>query len=85
MKHATQVTFGILRMNGIYRYIYKKPHDPWYGLWWIVVLMYTHVVHTSMSILNCPILPGRMGDYVPVSQNYELCSVQSYIHTLYGS
>ena len=49
------------------RYIYKKPRDPWHGLWWIVLLMYTHVVHTSMSILNCPILPGRSGDYVPVS------------------
>ena len=49
------------------RYSYKKPRDPWHGLWWIVLLMYTHVVHTSMSILNCPILPGRSGDYVPVS------------------
>ena len=28
--------------------------------------MYTHLVHTSMSILNCPILPGRDGSQVPV-------------------
>eukprot|EP00731_Ephydatia_muelleri_P010299 Em0005g885a len=32
------------------------------GLWWLVVLMYTHVVHTSMSILNCPRLPGSNGN-----------------------
>ena len=52
--------------------MYKKPCDPWSSLWWIVLLMYTHVIHTSMSILNCPILPGRTGDYVPVSQNYAV-------------
>ena len=27
-----------------------------YGIWWIVLLLYTHLVHTSMSILNCPSL-----------------------------
>ncbi len=27
---------------------------PWHGVWMIVLLMYTHVVHTSISILNCP-------------------------------
>ena len=54
-------------MYDTYRYVYKKPRDPWYGLWWIVLFMYTHVVHTSMSILNCPILPGRSGDHAPVS------------------
>ena len=26
----------------------------WYGLWTLTVLMYSHVVHTSIVILNCP-------------------------------
>ena len=44
------------------------------------MLMYTHVVHTSMSILNCPILPGRSGDYVPVSHDCALDLMQSLIY-----
>ena len=55
------------QLFGSYRYVCKKPRDPWCGVWWIVLFMYTHVVHTSISILNCPILPGRSGDLVPVS------------------
>ena len=42
---------------------------PWYGLWWVVLLQYTHVVHTSMSILNCPTLPNKEG-MKPVSGLY---------------
>jgi hypothetical protein len=49
---------------GIRRYL-KKHALSWHGLWWIVLLMYTHVLHTSMSILNCPILPGKDGSHVP--------------------
>ena len=45
----------------------RSPYAPWHGLWWIVVLMYTHVVHTSMSILNCPRLPGSDGNTTNVS------------------
>ena len=32
-----------------------------YGIWWIVLLLYTQLVHTSLSILECPFL-----------SNYEL-------------
>ena len=39
----------------------------WHGIWWIILLMYTHLLHTSMSILNCPRIPGRDGSHVPVS------------------
>ena len=39
----------------------------WHGLWWIVLLMYNHVLHTSMSILNCPRLPGKDDLHIPVS------------------
>ena len=28
----------------------------WYGVWTLIILMYTQVVYTSMSILNCPLL-----------------------------
>ena len=48
------------------RYL-KKHALSWHGLWWIVLLLYTHVLHTSMSILNCPILPDRDGSHVSVS------------------
>ena len=65
------------------RYIYKKSLDLWHGLWWIVLLMYTHVVHTSMSILNCPILPGRSGDYVPVSARKELWGTLQLTYTVF--
>ena len=27
-----------------------------HGLWWILLLLYSHLVHTSMSILDCPML-----------------------------
>jgi hypothetical protein len=36
---------------------FTKKTVAWHGLWWIILLMYSHVLHTSMSILNCPILP----------------------------
>ena len=32
-----------------------------YGLWWIVLLLYSHVVHSCLSVLNCPSLPDGMG------------------------
>eukprot|EP00731_Ephydatia_muelleri_P010295 Em0005g881a len=43
-----------------------SPRRKWHGLWWIAVLIYTHVVHTSMSILNCPRLPGSDGNSMNV-------------------
>ena len=34
---------------------YKKfQRTPWYGVWTLLILMYSHVVHTSIAILNCP-------------------------------
>ena len=38
-------------------------HSQWHGLWWILLLMYTHTVHTSMSILNCPRLPNENKEF----------------------
>ena len=37
------------------------------GLWLVVLLQYTHVIHTCMSVLNCPMLPGFDGITKPVS------------------
>ena len=33
----------------------------WSGLWLLIMLLYSDVVHTSVSILNCPILTGYDG------------------------
>ncbi len=46
---------------------YKFVPVPWHGLWWLVLLLYTPVVHTSMSLLNCPMITDEDGDTVPVS------------------
>lgn len=31
---------------------------PCSGLWWVILLQYSHLVHTSLTILNCPQLPN---------------------------
>ena len=28
-----------------------------HGIWWIILLLYAHIIHTSVSILECPLLP----------------------------
>ena len=33
----------------------------WSGLWVLIMLLYSDVVHTSVSILNCPMLTGDDG------------------------
>lgn len=32
----------------------RSPRDSWHGVWWLMVLLYTPAVHTSVSILHCP-------------------------------
>ena len=34
----------------------------WNGVWTLVILQYSHVVYTSLSILNCPTIPIYQGD-----------------------
>jgi len=34
----------------------------WHGLWWLVVLLYTPALHTSLTALNCPMLPSHNDD-----------------------
>ena len=49
------------------RYLVK-----WYGIWWIILLQYTHVVYTCMSVLHCPFLPEYDGKLVAVSCKLRL-------------
>ena len=35
----------------------RSPRDSWHGVWWLIVLLYTPAVHTSVSILHCPSFP----------------------------
>ena len=49
------------------RYYNHLHRQPWYGLWWVILLQYTHVVHTAMSILSCPSLPDSESVVKPVS------------------
>ena len=35
----------------------RSPRDSWHGAWWMIVLLYTPAVHTSVSILHCPSFP----------------------------
>ena len=38
----------------------------WSGLWLLIMLLYTDVVNTSVSILNCPTLKNKNGELVSV-------------------
>ena len=49
------------------RYRHKLHREPWYGIWWVCLLQYTHLLFTSMSVLDCPLLPNADGSRVLVS------------------
>ncbi len=49
-----------------HRYHCKPLRFPWHGLWWVVLLQYTHVVHTSTSTPNCPMIEGQDTGGAPV-------------------
>lgn len=51
----------------------------WYPVWTVVLLQYTHLLHSSMSVLNCVSLPVN-GDTELVSPG---CRRQSRV-TFYG-
>ena len=47
-----------------------------HGVWWLVVLIYTHVVYASMTILNCPLISDTHGTTTsPVSIREECACV----------
>ena len=43
----------------------------WSGLWLLIMLLYTDVVNTSVSVLNCPILKDNDGELVSVRSIYQ--------------
>ena len=47
----------------------------WHGIWWIVNLLYSHVVYTSVSILNCPVVKIDSQNSSMVSYKYTNDSV----------
>ncbi len=48
----------------------------YHGVWVIVLLIYTHTVHTAMSFLNCPAITDTSGDTLSVSAS-EFCVVST--------
>ena len=59
--------------NRIKKLLVVKHH----GIWWIILMVYAHMVHTSMSILECPFFPDHK---FPVSYHESGCSY-SYNHS----
>ena len=47
----------------IYR-LKKFPGD-WHGVWFLVLLLYTPLLHTSITLLDCPALEGDGSGYTP--------------------
>jgi len=43
----------------------------WNGLWLLTLLLYTDVVNTSVSILNCPLLSDPDGTKIPICIVYS--------------
>ena len=49
---------------------HRKRPTKWYGIWTLVILMYTQVVHTSMMFLNCPVI-GHHGSRWYINGNIK--------------
>ena len=41
-----------------YRSCFFRPCS-WHGVWWLLLLLYTPLLHNSISILNCPIISAH--------------------------
>jgi len=39
----------------------KVKRSKHHGVWWIALLLYSHVVYTSMTLLNCPSITDTDG------------------------
>ena len=37
----------------------KAPSN--HGMWWVTLLMYTHVVYSALTVLNCPTITDTHG------------------------
>ena len=44
----------------------RSPQNTSHGVWWLLLLLYTPVIHTSLSILHCPSLPAPISNSTQV-------------------
>ena len=58
--------FGLASRCGV-SLKWKKQKYLWEGSVSLVALLLSHMLHTSMEILNCPWIMDREGNYLPVS------------------
>lgn len=56
---------SLIIFSGIFYYYYRKRQHrtKTYGLWALILLLYSHVVYTSMNLLNCPSVSDSSGAY----------------------
>jgi hypothetical protein len=55
---CTPIIFG---RSWVYRKVLKKKPLKHHGVWLVVLLSYSHLVYTSMTILNCPSITDTNG------------------------
>ena len=55
------VYLNFLCIHRKFRILVKNIRLSWSGLWVLIMLLYSDVVHTSVSILHCPMLTGYDG------------------------
>ena len=48
----------------------RKPLNH-HGVWWVILLLYSHVVYTSMTVLNCPSITDTIGTTSAVSDVWD--------------
>eukprot|EP00731_Ephydatia_muelleri_P010203 Em0005g789a len=59
------VTLTVVITLVIRKKVLRLRSIPWYGVWTLVLLLYTQAVHTSMSALNCPLIQDSNGHTTP--------------------
>ena len=60
--YSTNGTINLMYLLFTSNYKITSWKYSWNGVWTLVLLQYSHVVHTSISILNCPAIPEQEGD-----------------------
>ena len=63
--------------------IFGQCRFSWHGLWLLILLLFTNVVATSVSILNCPRLKDRNGKASLVIYTLAI-EISSYHHDIHS-
>ena len=59
LRYTPVLLMAVLAPGVLYiRHKRFRPCD-WHAVWWLLLLLYTPTLHTSMSLLNCPALDGE--------------------------